>query len=104
MYGDEAAGWHNDDMNVVSFVLARIAEDERVALSSMHRSAGSRGLSTPGLREAAFKRRLVDDAVRGVNWNFAQGEDGGVHAKQPVLGRLAMVYADHPDFDARWVS
>jgi hypothetical protein len=49
----------------VSFVLARIAEDERVALSSMHRSAGStRGLSTRGLREAAFKRRLVDDALR----------------------------------------
>ena len=30
------------------------------------------------------------------------GEDGDVHAKQPVLARLAMVYADHPDFDARW--
>jgi hypothetical protein len=29
--------------------------------------------------------------------NFAQGEDGDVHAKQRVLGRLAMVYADHPD-------
>jgi uncharacterized protein DUF6221 len=96
---------HNGEMNVVSFVLARIAEDERVALSSMHRSAGStRGLSTRGLRETAFKRRLVDDALRGVSWNFAQGEDGDVHAKQPVLGRLAMVYADHPDFDARWAS
>jgi hypothetical protein len=96
---------HNGEMNVVSFVLARIAEDERVALSSMHRSAGStRGLSTRGLRETAFKRRLVDDALRGVNWNFAQGEDGDVHAKQPVLGRLAMAYADHPDFDARWAS
>jgi hypothetical protein len=45
-----------------------------------------------------------DDALRGVNWSFAQGEDGDVHAKQPVLGRLAMVYADHPDFDARWAS
>ncbi len=96
---------HNGEMNVVSFVLARIAEDERVALSSMHRSRGStRGLSTRGLRETAFKRRLVDDALRGVNWNFAQGEDRDVHAKQPVLGRLAMVYADHPDFDARWAS
>jgi hypothetical protein len=91
-------------MNVVSSVLARIAEEEREALSSMHRSAGSRGLSTRGLCETAFKRRLVDDAIRRVKWNFAQGEDGDVHAKQPVLGRLAMVYADHPDFDARWVS
>ncbi|UNB52983.1 DUF6221 family protein [Mycolicibacterium sp. YH-1] len=92
-------------MNVVSFVLARIAEDERVALNSMRRSAGlTRGLSTRGLREAAFKRRLADDALRRVNWNFAQGEDGDVHAKQRVLGRLAMVYADHPDFDAHWVS
>ena len=95
---------HNGQMNVVSFVLARIAEDERVALSSMHRSAGSRrGLSTRGLRETAFKRRLVDDALRGVSWNFARGTDGDIHTKQPVLGRLAMVYADHPDFDARWV-
>jgi len=92
-------------MNVVSFVLARIAEDERAALSSMHRSAGStRGLSTRGLRETAFKRRVVDDALRRVDWNFARGADGDVHTKQPVLGRLAMVYADHPDFDALWVS
>jgi hypothetical protein len=91
-------------MNVVSFVLARIAEDERVALCSMHQNAGAaeRGLSTRGLRETAFKRRLVDDALRGVKWNFAHGEDGDVHAKQPVLGQLAMVYADHPDFDPRW--
>lgn len=91
-------------MNVVNFVLARISEDERVALSSMHRSAGSRGLSTPGLRETAFKRWLVEDALQQVSWNFAHGQDGDVHAKQPVLGRLAMVYADHPDFDARWAS
>jgi hypothetical protein len=91
-------------MNVVSFVLARIAEDERMELRSMHRSAAStgRGLSTRGLRETAFKRRLVDDALRGVRWDFAHGEDNDVHAKRPVLGKLAMVYADHPDFDPRW--
>ena len=99
MGGQGAVPRHNGEMNVVSFVLARIAEDERVALSSMHRSAGS----TRGLRETAFKRRLVDDALRGVSWNFTRGGDGDIHAKQPVLGRLAMVYADHPDFDARWV-
>jgi len=101
-----AASWSDDNglMNVVSFVLARIADDEQVALSSMHRSAAAagRGLSTRGLRETAFKRRLVDDALRGVTWSFAHGEDGDVHAKQPVLGQLAMVYADHPDFDPRW--
>jgi hypothetical protein len=92
-------------VNVVKFVLARIADDERVALSLMHRSAedGERGLSTRGLRETAFKRRLVDDALRGVTWNFGDGEDGDVHAKLPVLGQLAMVYSDHPDFDRRWV-
>jgi hypothetical protein len=94
----------NGLMNVVSFVLARIADDEKVALSSMHRSAtaAGRGLSTRGLRETAFKRRLVDDALRGVMWSFAHGEDCDVHAKQPVLGQLAMVYADHADFDPRW--
>lgn len=57
-----------------------------------------------GLREAAFKRRLVNDALLSVEWNFARGEDNDVHAKQPVLGRLAMIYADHPDFDARWIN
>lgn len=66
----------------------------------MRRSAGP----TRALREAAFKRRLVDDALRRVKWNFTQGEDDDVHVKQPVLGQLAMIYADHPDFDARWVS
>jgi hypothetical protein len=92
-------------MNVVSFVLARIAEDERDALSAMHRGQRARrGLSTRGLRETAFKRRLVEEALRGVSWNFAQGADGDVHAKNRVLGQLAMVYAEHPDFDARWVS
>jgi hypothetical protein len=90
--------WHNDEMNVVRFVLARIAEDERGELSSMRRGAGP----SRGLREAAFKRRLVDDVLRRVEWNFAQGEDSDLHMKQPVLGQLAMVYADHPDFDARW--
>jgi hypothetical protein len=91
-------GWHTGEMNVVRFILARIAEDERGELSSMRRGA------TPsrGLREAAFKRRLVDDALRSVEWNFARGEDNDLHVKQPVLGQLAMVYADHPDFDARW--
>jgi hypothetical protein len=71
----------------------------------MHRiaGAGGRNLSTR-LRETAFKRRLVDDALRGVTWNFASGEDGDVHAMQPVLGRLAMIYADHSDFDPRWVT
>ncbi|MGV7570838.1 DUF6221 family protein [Mycobacterium kansasii] len=85
-------------MNVVRFVLARIAEDERVELST------PRGGARPsrGLREAAFKRRLVDDALRTVDWNFTRGEDSDLHVKQPVLGQLAMVYADHPDFDARW--
>jgi hypothetical protein len=91
-------GWHNGEMNVVRFLFARIAEDERGELSSMRRGA------TPprGLREEAFKRRLVDDALRSVEWNFARGEDNNLHMKQPALGQLAMVYADHPDFDARW--
>jgi hypothetical protein len=91
-------GWHNGEMNVLRLILARIAEDERGELSSMRRGA------TPsrGLREAAFKRRLVDDAPRSVEWNFARGEDNDLHVKQPILGQLAMVYADHPDFDARW--
>lgn len=39
-----------------------------------------------GLREAQFKRRLVDDALRGVEWNFARGADADLHVKQPVLG------------------
>ncbi|OKH71164.1 hypothetical protein EB73_11005 [Mycobacterium sp. SWH-M3] len=85
-------------MNVVRFVLARIAEDERGELSSLRRG----GTPSRGLREAAFKRRLVDDALRNVQWNFARGEDDELHLKQPVLGQLAMVYADHPDFDADW--
>lgn len=57
-----------------------------------------------GLREAAFKRQVVDDALRGVEWNFARGEDDNLHLKRPVLGQLAMVYADHPDFDSRWTN
>jgi len=96
----------NGLMNVVSFVLARIAEDERMALSAMHRNAGAteRGLSTRGLRETAFKRQLINDALQRIPWNFAHGEDCDVHAKQPVLGQLAMVYADHPEFDPRWAA
>jgi hypothetical protein len=85
-------------MNVVRFVLARIAEDERGELSTLRRSTGP----SRALREAAFKRQLVNDALRSVEWNFALGEDNDVHIKQPIFGQLALVYADHPDFDARW--
>lgn len=85
---------------MVRFVLARIAEDERGELGSMRRGASP----SRGLREAAFKRRVVDDALRGVEWNFARGEDDNLHLKRPVLGQLAMVYADHPDFDSRWTN
>jgi hypothetical protein len=91
-------GGHNGEVNVVGFILARIAEDERGELSSMRRG----GSPSRALREAAFKRQLVDDALRSVEWNFTRGEDRDLHVKRPVLGQLAMVYADHPDFDARW--
>lgn len=72
----------------------------------MHQDArgGERSsLSTPGLRETAFKRRLVDDGLRGATWNIGHGDDGDVPAKLPVLGKLAIAYAAHPHFDRRWV-
>ncbi|KKE98591.1 hypothetical protein EB72_18985 [Mycobacterium sp. SWH-M1] len=72
----------------------------------MHQDAGDGGLpglSTRGLLQTAFKRRLVNEALRGLTLNFGHGEDSDVHAKPPVLGQLAMMYADHPDFDRRWV-
>jgi hypothetical protein len=75
-------GWHNGEMNVVRFILARIAEDERGQLSSMRRGARP----SRGLREAAFKRRLVDDALRSVEWNFARGEDNDLHVNRPFSG------------------
>jgi len=54
------------------------------------------------LREATFKRRLVDDALRSAGWNFTRGQDSDLDLKQPLLGQLALVYADHPEFDAHW--
>ncbi|WP_412770110.1 DUF6221 family protein [Mycolicibacterium grossiae] len=84
-------------VNVVRFVQARLAEDERAALS-----APSQPATTRALREVSFKHQLVDRALDSVEWDFHAGSDDHVHEKAPLLGLLAAVYADHPDFEPRW--
>jgi hypothetical protein len=114
-------------MDLVEFLLARIAEDSSVAffaqqdsqligpitdvladrpaddhrVTQVHRWSQERVLA-----ECESKRRIVDEAGRDrypddSDWDqgHVQGEDG---AWQEALQLLALPYADHPDYQPEW--
>lgn len=92
-------------LTLADFLLARIAEDERMA-EGIHPEQ-SFGLDLEGLSrnrllaECEAKRRIVEPwRVDGdeVDWRF------GVHAEahDRILKILAEQYADHPDYREEW--
>lgn len=87
-------------MNIVQFLEARLAEDERAAITELN--AGSQ--SARAVREVSFKRGLVDRVYRESNWDLRPGADEENHGGKPLLVQLAAIYADHPDFDPRWAD
>jgi len=93
-------------MDIVEFLKARLDEDEREARICLNRWAteghGTRRRWDQQLREVAAKRRIVDLA-----WHHLGDEEYGwgmEEAKRQMLGILATVYADHPDYDPGWAA
>ena len=112
-------------MNIVDFLLARIAEDEkraRVHEAHIHADGSIHGVSNPdepcpdcfsarGLAECEAKRRIVETHNQGgARWTgFPRAdvlEHYCMHDQQaspcPTLCSLVAVYADHPDYDEAW--
>lgn len=94
------------DVTIVDFLLARIAEDEVGA----KRHAVRAKIEVPGetlvwwervaarvLAECEAKRRIVAEFTDS-NLYTIESE----YLEEGVLGALASVYADHPDFRPEW--
>ncbi len=80
-------------MTITEFLLARIAEDEAVALAANGPSVhAARHDPTRVLAECAAKRAIIEQAERS---------DSGWW-ESIYVAILAAVYADHPDYDPSW--
>jgi hypothetical protein len=85
--------------DLVEFLLARIAEDcawakrqERIAIRTHH--VGRRGPYPPD----HFSRVLADCEAKRQIMSLCEDIDDG----WAVLARLALSYADHPDYREEW--
>jgi hypothetical protein len=92
-------------MTITEFLLARIAEDE-AAIPEWHARlvAGSpiadwiRHIGDRVLAECAAKRAIVE-ALIGTD---PRHEALSALTLEFVVGQLAAIYADHPDYDTEW--
>jgi hypothetical protein len=89
-------------MEISEFLLARIAEDEASADLRPYNMPCAECGQDGGrvLAECEAKRRIVGD------YGFrehAPGRGLSIFGER-ILGALASVYADHPDFDPAWRS
>lgn len=111
-------------MSITEFLLARIAEDEAVAVAAEpHEEWISVGKIEDGgmdtadgehvarwsparvMAECKAKRRIVDE--HGDDGGFCATchdyyEHDGIRHPCPTLLALAQPYADHPDYDPAW--
>lgn len=98
-------------MTIVEFLLARIAEDEARAQArreamlnvaerwptlseDIRNLIDVRGIDRV-LAECQAKRAIIEQ-VSDIEWT------GSYAVRDVVLGHLAAVYADHPDYDEAW--
>lgn len=90
-------------MTLTEFLLERIAEKERIARLVTASSIGEQSIL---LAECEAQRRIVEipetepmDDPRWKGYHL-----GWRHMHTQVLLRLALPYADHPDFREQWRS
>lgn len=83
-------------MNLIQFLEARVAEDERAALAAFSEDRQQ----TRAMREVAFKRATLGEFWSAANWDFTRPTERQDYPR--LLTSLAAVYADHPDFDLNW--
>ncbi|GAA3753781.1 hypothetical protein HDA32_004419 [Spinactinospora alkalitolerans] len=104
---------------LLDFLQARLAEDERAAQQQMVPIPGSRESDEPPSEwprspgRAPDRRMLLDvDAKRRIIELYAEAaaEEHGLHPEADpcrevldiVMHLLALPYADHPDYDRSW--
>jgi hypothetical protein len=109
---------HRDDLNgLVSFLLARVTEDEMIALSAIGSGEVVELKATEQvarhmcrhdpdrvLREAAAKRAVVALWAAGARADKAGRGQDVEHVPAAVVVHLASAYSDHPDFDGDWLG
>lgn len=93
-------------VTITEFLLARIAEDERVARAEVARVAGSPRRSGKAYalrmgRECEAKRRIVALWVSTAE-DAAEPYPGMQDMADDTLRTLALCYVDHPDYDEAW--
>lgn len=95
-------------MTLTEFLLARIAEDEAVARVEVQRLAGAarRGGKRTARRrwaECEAKRRIVDTfEAREEQAHESNAIAAHATGLRIAMKILALVYADHPDYDEEW--
>ena len=95
-------------LSLVSFLLERLRDDERLAAAAREDAASAdRHAARHGpdrvLREVTAKRDVVQVWADGLRSRLAGRPDDGALVEELVIA-LARVYADHPDFDACWLG
>lgn len=83
-------------MNIVDFLLARIAEDEKRANYYAPALGTDRVLA-----ESAAKCAIIKACRADHEDSIANGDDV-LEVASEVLYALAAVYADHPDYQQEW--
>lgn len=84
---------------LTDFLLARIAEDERIG-RILQRSSLGEDRQIRLLADCEAKRRIVQWC--GPRSHDAPGTAASTTTARFVLASLALPYADHPDFQEEW--
>jgi hypothetical protein len=90
-------------MDLIEFLLARIADDEAAA-QGIAEDVGE-WMGDRWRAECDAKRRIVERLVAGIpDEDVMDGYemDGWEQARNATLPLLALPYADHPDYDEAW--
>ena len=84
-------------MDVKEFLLARIAEDEEHAgrFVDLFPEGDMAPLFRRVLAECAAKRAIIEA-------HDLDDRRTDLHVSEPLLGILAAVYSDHPDYQEEW--
>lgn len=100
--------WRQDEPERRDFV--RSVEDGYVVDCSGSRAPGENAAHVARhdparvLRDIEARRSILDDLAEVIRWGERKGPDyqDGVDACERTLKRLALPYADHPDYRAEW--
>ncbi len=92
------SSWGNvKTMDITEFLLARIAEDEADVKAGVYTG----DVHTRLAAECEAKRQIVELCGSAAERTRGEASVAGYLADN-VLARLALPYADHPDYDESW--